>query len=137
MGSLEINRVPNKIYPVIRCTQEIPCDPCVEACSRGAIKLVEDPLLGIPEFQGDDCSGCGKCVIACPGLAIVLVDEGYDPSGKLALVTVPFEFPEAWIRPGRMLKRSVSLPVSVCRCSRKATRRVSRLQSSIFSNQWW
>ena len=100
VGRLEINRIPGKIYPVIRCTQQIPCDPCVEACSRGAIKLAEDSLLGVPEFQGDDCSGCGKCVIACPGLAIVLVDEGYDPSGKLALVTVPFEFPEDRVRPG-------------------------------------
>ncbi len=100
VGRLEINRMPGKIYPVIRCTQQIPCDPCVEACSKGSIKLSEDPLLGVPEFQGDDCSGCGKCVIACPGLAIVLVDEGYDPSGKLALVTVPFEFPEDRVRPG-------------------------------------
>lgn len=100
VGKLRVNPIEGKIYPVIRCTQQIPCDPCVEACSKGSIKLSEDPLLGVPEFTGSECSGCAQCVMICPGLAIVLVDEGYDPSGNTALLTVPFEFPEDRVRPG-------------------------------------
>jgi ferredoxin len=78
------------VYPLIRCVQEIPCDPCIKACPQ---KLISMPgsILSLPEFAGE-CQGCGRCVLACPGLAIQLVINDYDASGDKALVMLPFEF---------------------------------------------
>ena len=78
------------VLPLIRCVQEIPCDPCIEACPKQLISM-EGSILALPEFAGD-CMGCGECVIACPGLAINLVIQDYDPSGRTVLLMLPFEF---------------------------------------------
>jgi sarcosine oxidase subunit alpha len=78
------------VLPLIRCVQEIPCDPCIEACPKGLISM-ESSILDLPEFAGD-CMGCGECVLACPGLAINLMIQDYDPSGKSVLLMLPFEF---------------------------------------------
>jgi len=78
------------VYPLIRCIQEIPCDPCIEACPKHLISM-EDSILDLPQFAGD-CMGCGECVLACPGLAINLVIQDYDPTGKTVLLQLPFEF---------------------------------------------
>jgi len=88
------------IYPVIWCSQEIPCDPCRFLCPRESIHLKGDQLMGIPEYQGNDCTGCGRCVLECPGLAIVLVDETRDPSRKTAVVTLPYELQEGRVLEG-------------------------------------
>jgi len=48
-------------------------------------------ILALPEFGGE-CIGCGQCVLACPGLAINLVIEDYDPQKELALLMMPYEF---------------------------------------------
>ncbi len=98
--NVEIYRVPGGVYPVIRCYQEIPCDPCAEVCPKGLIRLAGDPLLGIPAFAGEGCTHCGKCVLACPGCAITLVDERFDPSRNRALVTLPYEFEPELIEEG-------------------------------------
>jgi len=90
---LVIRTLPEKVYPLIRCLQEIPCDPCTEACPKRAIKLSDGMLTGLPSFEGDTCLGCAQCVLACPGLAIALVDECYDPTHKRALLTLPIELP--------------------------------------------
>jgi Fe-S-cluster-containing hydrogenase component 2/bacterioferritin-associated ferredoxin len=83
-------RVPESgLFPVIRCIQEIPCDPCIHVCPKDMIKMKGDPVFGLPEVVKDECTGCTLCVAACPGLAITLVDmrdEGPD-----ATVVVPFE----------------------------------------------
>ena len=52
---------------------------------------MDGSILATPEFAGI-CEGCGQCVVACPGLAITLVHNDYDPSGETALLTLPFEF---------------------------------------------
>ncbi|MFH0778064.1 MAG: 2Fe-2S iron-sulfur cluster-binding protein [Candidatus Eisenbacteria bacterium] len=80
-------------FPIVRCTQEIPCDPCTKVCPKKSISIPSDSIMGLPEFSGE-CLACARCVVGCPGLAIVLVELDYDPEGKLALVTVPFEFSE-------------------------------------------
>ncbi|MHC5038366.1 MAG: FAD-dependent oxidoreductase [Planctomycetota bacterium] len=80
----------HKVYPVIRCTQEIPCNPCVETCKEESIRIPGDDIRGLPVWEGE-CSGCGRCVAICPGLAITLVDERKSEGESTALVTVPFE----------------------------------------------
>ncbi len=78
------------VYPLIRCMQEIPCNPCTEACPNSCI-LMPGSILALPEFGGE-CIGCGQCVLACPGLAINLVIEDYDPQKERALLMMPYEF---------------------------------------------
>jgi sarcosine oxidase, subunit alpha len=85
-------------YPVLRCTQEIPCNPCAAVCRRNAIAIVGDPLRGTPRFTGADCTGCAKCVAVCPGLAITLVDRVRDRAHPI--VTVPFEMDPALVAAG-------------------------------------
>jgi NADPH-dependent 2,4-dienoyl-CoA reductase/sulfur reductase-like enzyme/Fe-S-cluster-containing hydrogenase component 2 len=87
-----------KVYPVIRCVQEIPCNPCSAACPEKLIDMGH--IMELPRYQGKGCLGCGNCVTVCPGLAIVLVHEDYDPSGEMALVTMPFEFADCDIALG-------------------------------------
>ncbi|KUK91744.1 MAG: soxA1 [Marinimicrobia bacterium 46_43] len=76
--------------PVIHCSQEIPCNPCVTSCPVNAIRLNprRHDLMDIPEYIGG-CTGCGKCVSICPGLAIVLARKKNE---KQAEVILPFEF---------------------------------------------
>ncbi|UCF99602.1 MAG: FAD-dependent oxidoreductase [Spirochaetaceae bacterium] len=92
--------LPGKIYPIIRCLQEIPCNPCTELCPRLAIRIEGGKLTGWPFFEGEQCLGCARCVSACPGLAIVLVDESYDPGRDRALLILPFELSDGMLRPG-------------------------------------
>jgi ferredoxin len=70
--------------------QEIPCDPCQAACPDGLITM-GDSIMNLPLYHGV-CLGCGACVTVCPGLAITLVDNAYDPARDFALVMLPFEF---------------------------------------------
>ncbi|OGK10186.1 MAG: sulfurtransferase, partial [Candidatus Riflebacteria bacterium RBG_13_59_9] len=79
-----------RAYPLIWCTQEIPCNPCTVVCPRNLINI-PGSIMEIPEYT-DGCIGCGKCVAVCPGLAINLVVNDYDPQGKKALLMMPFEF---------------------------------------------
>jgi len=82
----------NRVYPVLRCAQKIPCNPCAVACPLDSI-FIDGTIMDLPEFSGK-CQGCGKCVLACPGLAITLVVDDYDPTGEYALVMAPFELEE-------------------------------------------
>jgi len=88
------------IYPIIRCTQEIPCNPCTEVCVLQSIKIKDPTMMGRPQFDGD-CLGCTRCVSICPGLAITIVDKRYDKSKKTARVVIPWEMPEGTIRIGQ------------------------------------
>jgi len=87
---MEVPDLHQPVYPIIRCVQEIPCDPCREACPEGLI-AIEGSIMNLPHFSGA-CLGCGQCVTVCPGLAINLVMEDYDPDGEKALLMLPFEF---------------------------------------------
>jgi sarcosine oxidase subunit alpha len=95
-----VRALPGKVYPVIRCLQQIPCNPCTTVCPRLAIKTTDGSMTGWPSFEGESCLGCARCVSSCPGLAIVLVDESYDQQKRLALVTVPYELGGAHLHPG-------------------------------------
>ena len=78
------------IHPVIECTQNIPCNPCQDACRFGCIAVGAD-ITRLPRVNRESkCTGCGMCVASCSGQAIFLVNEDYDESG--ASVTIPYEF---------------------------------------------
>jgi len=88
------------VHPVIHCTQEIPCNPCTEACVLQSIKIKDSSIMGIPQFEYD-CLACNRCVSLCPGLAITLVDRDYDMIKKTARVVIPWELPEGIIKIGQ------------------------------------
>ncbi|MCP3984269.1 MAG: sulfurtransferase, partial [bacterium] len=94
-AELEPPQATSPVYPVIRCVQEIPCNPCSEACPHDLIGM-PDSILSRPEFAGL-CEGCAGCVLACPGLAINLVLEDYDPAREKALLMLPFEFDDSLV----------------------------------------
>lgn len=79
-----------EIHPVIECTQNIPCNPCQDACPKGCISIGAN-ITNLP-FTVDNsaCIGCGMCVASCSGQAIFLVDENH--SDESATVTLPYEF---------------------------------------------
>jgi len=74
---------------IVECFQEIPCNPCVKACSKGAITMPRD-INDLPIVDAERCNGCGLCIWQCPGLAIFVVDMAY--SKEFALVKLPFEY---------------------------------------------
>jgi Fe-S-cluster-containing hydrogenase component 2 len=73
---------------VFECLQRIPCNPCADACPRGAITVKE--INDCPTLDVDRCNGCGICMTHCPGLSIFVVDLQYSP--EAALVKIPYEF---------------------------------------------
>ena len=91
----EIERFPGVthrvgVHPVMECTQNIPCNPCQDACPKHCIKIGEH-ITSLPAVdETADCIGCGMCVASCSGQAIFLVDETYEPG--FATVTIPYEF---------------------------------------------
>ncbi len=74
---------------VIECVQEIPCNPCENACHLGAIEIGEQ-ITNLPVLHEEKCTGCGMCVANCPGLAITIVDKTY--SDTEAVIEFPFEY---------------------------------------------
>lgn len=73
----------------IECFQQIPCNPCEEACPKGAI-TVGDEITHTPVLDVEKCNGCGICMTRCPGLAIFNIDADY--SETTALVSFPYEY---------------------------------------------
>jgi sarcosine oxidase, subunit alpha len=86
------------VFPVFHCAQEIPCNPCTSVCPHHAIRIEDGDIMGLPEFVGDECDACEKCVAVCPGLAVTLVDFRKDDG--FASVTVPHEFTSKSIAKG-------------------------------------
>lgn len=74
---------------IIECVENIPCDPCVAACPKGAI-TIEGDINDVPKVDYEVCDGCGVCLSACPGLAIFAVDVSGD--GETGTMSLPYEF---------------------------------------------
>ena len=72
--------------PIIRCDEEIPCNPCTSVCPVNAIQLEEKlgTIMDIPRYL-NGCTGCGLCVLICPGLAITLARKLDDSSAEVIL----------------------------------------------------
>ena len=86
-----------RVYPVLHCRQEIPCNPCVSVCPKKAIKLAGESIMDVPRFMGE-CIGCFKCLLVCPGLAVTLVDRRKDPDHPS--VALPFEIGRGLVSKG-------------------------------------
>ncbi len=82
---------------MLHCHQEIPCNPCSSVCPKGSITMQGHPIMGKPAFEGA-CTGCARCAMICPGLAVTIVDGRKDP--EQPLVTVPFEQPRDKVQAG-------------------------------------
>ncbi len=91
----EIERFPGVthrvgVHPVMECTQNIPCNPCQDACKKGCISIGSN-ITSLPiVVDSAQCINCGMCVASCSGQAIFLVDE--DLGDGTATVTLPYEF---------------------------------------------
>jgi NADPH-dependent 2,4-dienoyl-CoA reductase/sulfur reductase-like enzyme/Pyruvate/2-oxoacid:ferredoxin oxidoreductase delta subunit/bacterioferritin-associated ferredoxin len=90
------------VFPVLHCSQEIPCDPCTAVCPSGLIEIETADIRLLPRFlankDGKGCTGCEKCIAICPGLAVTMVDYRKDP--EFPTVTVPLEFLKETLKPG-------------------------------------
>lgn len=73
---------------IFECLQQIPCNPCADACPRGAITVKE--INDCPSLDQELCNGCGVCMTHCPGLSIFVVDYTYGTD--TALIKIPYEF---------------------------------------------
>lgn len=105
-GEITHETVPDEgeeVYPVLHCSQAIPCNPCTSACPQGAIVIDDTDIRKVPDYiakkLGTQCIACEKCINICPGLAITLVDMRKEPP-ESALVTIPYEFEKSSIQPG-------------------------------------
>ena len=91
----EIERYPGVIHrkgihPIMECSQNIPCNPCQDACPKHCIKIGKD-ITALPAVdESVECVGCGMCVAACSGQAIFLLNEEYEEG--FAAITMPYEF---------------------------------------------
>ncbi|MBP2628854.1 MAG: 4Fe-4S ferredoxin iron-sulfur binding protein [Firmicutes bacterium] len=74
---------------VLECIQDIPCNPCEQACSFQAISIGK-PITSLPVLDEDKCIGCGACIPKCPGLAIFVVD--CSRPGEMGTVQLPYEY---------------------------------------------
>jgi NADPH-dependent 2,4-dienoyl-CoA reductase/sulfur reductase-like enzyme/Fe-S-cluster-containing hydrogenase component 2 len=92
-----------KIYPLVRCVEEIPCNPCIDSCPRQSIIMPGDTIMELPRFTGD-CIACGQCVAICPGLAVNLIQPDYDEERGTSLLILPYELEDGDLVAGREVK---------------------------------
>jgi len=71
---------------ITECVQLIPCNPCVDSCPVNAISMKD--INAPPIVNYNECTGCGKCVGVCPGLAIFTLKI----NDSKAEITLPYEF---------------------------------------------
>lgn len=75
----------SKRVAVIECIEDIPCNPCVEACRFDGIHKESFTKPGVVDWE--KCNGCAACLLACPGLSVFLLEI---KNGK-GYVTLPYE----------------------------------------------
>jgi len=79
----------NEAKAYINCTEDIPCNPCEALCPYNAI-IIGEKIIQEPSIDLNKCIGCGLCIDACPGRAIILVQYNYDTN--YSKISLPYEF---------------------------------------------
>ncbi|MDO4582533.1 MAG: 4Fe-4S binding protein [Planctomycetia bacterium] len=67
------------------------CNLCEQECPYGAISMVwsEEEYSQIPTIDDDLCTGCGRCIVSCPGEpSLDSGEEGLNAGGPKALVAI-------------------------------------------------
>ena len=95
---------------IAECFQKIPCNPCMMACVKKAIR-VEPDINQTPRVDFDVCNGCGVCLTRCPGLAIFIVDKTY--SDTEALIKEMGWFPVVKVIPGSKTNKTCTICLAV------------------------
>jgi Fe-S-cluster-containing hydrogenase component 2 len=101
---------------IIECVQEIPCNPCVDACPFGAISMKD--INAPPVVDYDKCTACGQCVGICPGLAIFVIKVVENNE----LITLPYEFypvPEVGAKVEALNRKGEPVGVAIVRKVKK------------------
>ena len=113
------------VFPIMHCTQEIPCDPCSTVCPRHLIHVDPSDIRHLPEvdyFAEKGCIACGRCVAVCPGLAVTLVD--YRKGNQNALVTLPFEQDPLSVIEGEEIELTSTEGMSLGRATIKTVKKI-------------
>jgi len=79
----------NEAKAYINCSEDIPCNPCEALCPYGAI-IIGEKIIQEPSIDLNKCIGCGLCIDACPGRAIMLIQYNFDTN--YSKITLPYEF---------------------------------------------
>jgi len=87
--NLDAYREYDKPKAVIECFEGIPCNPCEKHCPFGAITIGDD-IINLPKINLEKCTGCGRCVVSCPGMACFLINLNY--STTEAEIAIPYEY---------------------------------------------
>ncbi len=93
------------MYPIMHCTQEIPCNPCSTVCPKGLIKVDQNDIRHLPYYdrsKDEQCINCGRCVAVCPGLAVSIVD--FRKQDGKALVSLPYEQDPELLKVGELIE---------------------------------
>jgi len=88
-GVPSMERLSKGAVAILECVQEIPCDPCKNACPKGAI-IIDGDITNLPRLRADICTGCGLCIPHCPGLAIFVVNMVHSKNN--ACIMMPYEY---------------------------------------------
>ncbi len=84
----DMDRLQSGPVAIIECIQEIPCNPCQDACPRDAIgpfiRMTDNPVINF-----EKCNGCGLCIGSCPGLAIFVLHLCYGQD--TSMIKIPYE----------------------------------------------
>ncbi len=77
----------SEFIPILKCIEEIPCNPCTTVCPKNCISLEGElkNILDIPKYTVDACINCGLCVAVCPGLAVSLARKIDDNTAEVIL----------------------------------------------------
>lgn len=93
------------MYPIMHCTQEIPCNPCSTVCPKGLTKVSQVDIRNLPHYdrsKDEQCINCGRCVAVCPGLAVSIVD--FRKQNGKALVSLPYEQDPERLKMGELIE---------------------------------